>query len=96
MISHLNKHKRYPNEALIQKQEGVVQIMVTISPSGEILRASIKKGTKFELLNDEALNLFRRASPLPKPPSEYFRGAGELSINFPIEFDIKKYKSQHR
>lgn len=92
VISHLNKYKRYPNEALIQKQEGTVYIRVKISPSGEILGASIKKGTKFELLNDEALKLFRRASPLPKPPSEYFRDLGELTINFPIEFDIKKYK----
>ena len=94
VMSHLNKHKRYPQTALAQGEEGIVYVKVQISPSGKIINVSVKNGVKFEALNSEAVQLFYRASPLPTPPSEYFANSNELTLHFPVEFNIKKYKEQ--
>lgn len=96
VVSHLNKHKRYPSSALSNSEEGIVSVRVVVAKDGEILHAEIKKPTKFQSLNAEAVEIFHRASPLPTPPSEYFKDKNELVINFPIEFNIKKYKQSLR
>lgn len=96
VVSHLNKHKKYPEEALLNGLEGVVFVKVRITRNGEVLDAVLTKGSKFEILNDEATRLFSRASPLPPPPNEIANSADELTLNFPIEFNIKKYKASRK
>ncbi|EJH1659361.1 energy transducer TonB [Campylobacter jejuni] len=57
----------------MQKQEGVVRIRVSIDESGNVLSKELKKSCPYAALNDEALSLFKRASPLPKPPKEMLK-----------------------
>ncbi|EOI4812210.1 energy transducer TonB, partial [Campylobacter coli] len=73
LMAHLTKFKKYPQEAIIQKQEGVVRIRVSIDESGNVLSKELKKSCPYAALNDEALSLFKRASPLPKPPKEMLK-----------------------
>ncbi|WP_053870865.1 energy transducer TonB family protein, partial [Campylobacter coli] len=68
LMAHLAKFKKYPQEAIMQKQEGVVRIRVSIDESGNVLSKELKKSCPYAVLNDEVLSLFKRASPLPKPP----------------------------
>ncbi len=91
VISHLNKFKKYPKNSLINEEEGKVIIMVKIDKNGNILSANFKKPCKFENLNNEALRLFKDASPLPKPPENLFDGKDSIILNMPIEYDVKKY-----
>lgn len=65
LMAHLTKFKKYPQEAIMQKQEGVVRIRVSIDESGNVLSKELKKSCPYAALNDEALSLFKRASPLP-------------------------------
>ena len=96
VVSHLNKHKKYPSNALLSGFEGVVYVRVKIAANGEVLSVLLTKGSKFEILNNEAIELFSRASPLPSPPSEMMGSDRDLTLNFPIEFNIKKYKASKK
>lgn len=91
LMAHLTKFKKYPQEAIMQKQEGVVRIRVSIDESGDVLSKELKKSCPYAALNDEALSLFKRASPLPKPPKEMLKNGDKISFVMPIDYNIKDY-----
>ncbi|EAK8009158.1 TPA: energy transducer TonB [Campylobacter jejuni] len=91
LMAHLTKFKKYPQEAIIQKQEGVVRIRASIDESGNVLSKELKKSCPYAALNDEALSLFKRASPLPKPPKEMLKNGDKISFVMPIDYNIKDY-----
>ncbi|EAJ0097447.1 energy transducer TonB [Campylobacter coli] len=91
LMAHLAKFKKYPQEAIMQKQEGVVRIRVSIDESGNVLSKELKKSCPYAVLNDEVLSLFKRASPLPKPPKEILKDDEKISFVMPIDYNIKDY-----
>ncbi|ELM1000227.1 energy transducer TonB [Campylobacter jejuni] len=91
LMAHLTKFKKYPQEAIMQKQEGVVRIRVSIDESGNVLSKELKKSCPYAALNDEVLSLFKRASPLPKPPKEMLKNGDKISFIMPIDYNIKDY-----
>lgn len=91
LMAHLTKFKKYPQEAIMQRQEGVVRIRVSIDESGNVLSKELKKSCPYAALNDEALSLFKRASPLPKPPKEMLKNGDKISFVMPIDYNIKDY-----
>ncbi|EAL2362864.1 energy transducer TonB [Campylobacter jejuni] len=91
LMAHLTKFKKYPQKAIMQKQEGVVRIRVSIDESGNVLSKELKKSCPYAALNDEALSLFKRASPLPKPPKEMLKNGDKISFVMPIDYNIKDY-----
>ncbi|EAI5457410.1 energy transducer TonB [Campylobacter jejuni] len=91
LMAHLTKFKKYPQEAIMQKQEGVVRIRVSIDESGNVLSKELKKSCPYAALNDEVLSLFKRASPLPKPPKEMLKNGDKISFVMPIDYNIKDY-----
>lgn len=91
LMAHLTKFKKYPQEAIMQKQEGVVRIRVSIDESGNVLSKELKKSCPYAALNNEALSLFKRASPLPKPPKEMLKNGDKISFVMPIDYNIKDY-----
>ncbi|EGJ3618329.1 energy transducer TonB, partial [Campylobacter jejuni] len=86
LMAHLTKFKKYPQEAIMQKQEGVVRIRVSIDESGNVLSKELKKSCPYAALNDEVLSLFKRASPLPKPPKEMLKNGNKISFVMPIDY----------
>ncbi|EFP3376281.1 energy transducer TonB [Campylobacter jejuni] len=91
LMAHLTKFKKYPQEAIMQKQEGVVRIRVSIDESGNVLSKELKKSCPYAALNNEVLSLFKRASPLPKPPKEMLKNGDKISFIMPIDYNIKDY-----
>ncbi|HDX3604658.1 TPA: energy transducer TonB [Campylobacter coli] len=91
LMAHLAKFKKYPQEAIMQKQEGVVRIRVSIDESGNVLSKELKKSCPYAVLNNEVLSLFKRASPLPKPPKEMLKDGEKISFVMPIDYNIKDY-----
>lgn len=91
LMAHLTKFKKYPQEAIMQKQEGVIRIRVSIDESGNVLSKELKKSCPYAALNDEVLSLFKRASPLPKPPKEMLKNGNKISFVMPIDYNIKDY-----
>jgi len=84
---HLNKHKRYPSQARNNRVQGVVTVTFAIDNSGRILNKKIVKGSGSPLLDEEALEMLNRASPLPTPPEGAESGVHNLSL--PIQFNIR-------
>ena len=46
VVSHLNKHKKYPSNALLSGFEGVVYVRVKIAANGEVLSVLLTKAKK--------------------------------------------------
>lgn len=84
---HLNKHKRYPSEARSRRVEGVVTVAFAIDGAGQVTGRRILKGSGSPLLDQEALAMLERASPLPAPPVKPASGA--LNLTLPVQFNIR-------
>jgi protein TonB len=84
MVMHINKHKRYPEAARPHKLAGDVQIVFSMDRSGRVLQSRVQRSSGSTLLDAEAMQLFKRASPLPLPPPAV---TGEiLEYSLPIHF----------
>jgi periplasmic protein TonB len=68
MVMHINRHKRYPDAARSLRLAGEVQIVFSMDRSGHVLQSRIRHSSGSTLLDVEAMELFKRASPLPLPP----------------------------
>lgn len=84
---HLSKHKRYPSEARSRRVQGVVTVSFTIDASGQVTNRRVIKGSGSPLLDEEALEMLTRASPLPAPPAE--GQSGPLNLSLPVQFNIR-------
>lgn len=96
IFAHLNKYKKYPQAALIAKNEGSAKVSVELNENGKILSANLIKSTKFDILNDEILELFKRASPLPKPPKELIKDKRKIKFTLNIDYNIKKFYAEQK
>lgn len=83
----LERHKKYPRNARLRRQEGTVTVRFTVQPSGQLLSYAIERGSGFALLDREALAMFRRAAPLPAIPESLGRDSVEFVL--PISFYLR-------
>jgi periplasmic protein TonB len=84
LASHLNRHKRYPDGARARSIQGSVTVIFTIDRDGYVLEARVAESSGSPVLDEEALAVLRRASPVPTPPP-----AVGLSLKLPIQFHIR-------
>ncbi len=87
VLSHLERHKRYPRAAQARRQEGVAQVRFTIDREGRVLAVKLDRSAGHDLLDEETLEMVRRASPLPPPPDEMTQERIELVV--PVQFFLK-------
>lgn len=87
LMSHLEKHKRYPSDARSRRQQGVVWVSFTMDREGRVLSSRITKGSGYAALDREALSMLKRAAPLPKPPAEV--EGDPLTLDVPVEFFMR-------
>ncbi len=87
LMNHLGRHRRYPVAARQAGHQGAVQVRFTIDRKGQVLSARVIKASHSSHLDAEALEMLKRASPLPQPPNDVRGETVELVI--PIEFTIK-------
>lgn len=87
--SHINAYKRYPRTALRFKATGVTQVSIVLNAKGELLDAKVETSSGNRLLDKEALNTIKRASPFPAPES-YRLVNGNISFTAPLSFDYRQ------
>ena len=87
LILHLKRHKRYPAEARNRRIQGVAEVEFHLDGGGHLTDARVIKGSGSALLDREALELLKRASPFPAPPDPPIGGSFRLAM--PIEFKIR-------
>src|SRR5262245_8635484 len=87
VMLQINRHKRYPAAARSQDAQGVVQVRILIDRGGRLMSSEVVGSSGSQLLDEEALEILKRASPLPPLPVGV---QGEtLNLNIPIRFRIK-------
>lgn len=86
LMAHLERHKRYPRDARMRRQEGVVAVRFVMDSSGRVLSAVIERPSGVESLDRETLALLERAQPMPHPPG----GTGErVDLVVPVQFQLR-------
>lgn len=87
LVAHLNRFKRYPESARARRAQGAVSVTFTIDRTGRVIASSIVKGSGSSPLDDEALAMLQRASPLPAPPTQI--SGVTFNWTLPIQFSIR-------
>lgn len=80
LLAHLNRYKRFPGGA----NPGIVQVSFSIDRSGRVLSARLISGSGDAALDEEAVAMVRRASPVPPPPAGL--GGGTIALAVPVKF----------
>lgn len=86
LMTHLAKAKRYPMAARRLRQQGIVHLRFTMSRTGRVVSANLDMPCGFEALNLEAMELLRRAAPLPRLPDDM---PDLIELVIPIEFSLR-------
>jgi periplasmic protein TonB len=81
------KHKSYPKIAQMRGWQGEVLLDLKLDGSGNVQSASIKESSGHESLDNQALEMVRKASPFPAPP-EALRGRS-FNITVPVSFKLE-------
>lgn len=81
LVAELNRHKRYPSGAT---GTGTATIAFTMSRSGSVTSSRLLQSSGDNALDQEAVALPRRASPLPPPPPGL--PGSSFALNVPIRF----------
>ena len=87
IVAHLGRHKRYPAQARSRRNEGEVAVRFRINRAGQIVSASVLRSSGSSLLDQAALDLLRRAQPLPSFPKSL--RASEVELIAPINYRLK-------
>jgi protein TonB len=85
LLAHLERRKRYPREARARGEQGVVYLTFSIDRAGNVGAARVVRSSGAPALDRGALDLLRRASPVPAPPPE----VQELTFTVPVQFALR-------
>lgn len=80
LMAHLNRYKRFPSGA----SPGTVQVSFRIDRAGRVMAASLVRGSGDAALDEEAVAMIRRASPVPAPPDTV--GGTTIALAVPVRF----------
>ena len=73
LANAIAKYKQYPKIAQMRGWQGTVIADLEIDSKGSVVSVKIKKSSTYEVLDNEALEMIKKASPFPTPP-ESLRG----------------------
>lgn len=84
----LNKHKKYPTIARRRGLEGELTIRFVIDRDGRLLKHELVKPSPHQSLNNAAIKMLKRASPMPAVPSVLHENSSEFEYTIPISFSL--------
>jgi protein TonB len=87
LLAHLTRFKRYPPAAQMRREQGVAMLRFSMTPGGEVLSFRLERSSGHSLLDQETLELIRRAQPLPALPPEMGRQPIELVV--PLRYELR-------
>ena len=87
VLDWLARYRTYPLAARRAHLEGVVQLRVTLMPDGRFVDARVERSSGHVLLDQAALDLLARASPLPAEFAS--ERNGQIELQLPIVFRMR-------
>jgi protein TonB len=86
LVNAAKRYMRYPPQARERGWEGRVEVRLVIDASGSIKSAVVKSSSRYQILDDQALDMVKRGQPrLQIPPA--LRGR-EFSVDIPVTFEL--------
>ena len=84
----IKRYQKYPPVAQRRGWEGTAEVLLQIAANGKVTSITLGKSSGRSVLDEEALNMVRKASPLPQAPQD-LRGR-ELTVTVPIVFKLQE------
>ena len=85
--SQIESHKKYPREAVLRKEEGLVEVSFTLQKNGRLTDLSISQSAS-PVLDHAALDAIRALPDLPAPPADL---QAPLNLKIPIRFELRPH-----
>lgn len=89
LLAHLNRHKRYPEDARRRGQQGVVKLRFVVDGRGQVRSFALAERSGSPALDRATLQMIRRAQPLPAPPPELLHN-GQLEVVAPFVYSLER------
>jgi len=87
LVAQLNRHKRFPDAARRKDVAQQVMVRFSIDRTGRVMAAVAHVSSGSPILDNEAVQMLLRASPLPSPP-EHMKGE-TLELIVPVLYKTK-------
>lgn len=87
LMARIARQKRYPRSARSDGVTGIVTVRFVVQRNGKVKQTEIIESSGDSRLDNEALAMLNRASPLPAIPSSLSNDA--MTLTLPIEFSLK-------
>ena len=88
LIDAARRYKRYPVQAMERGWEGRVEIRVVVGANGAIKSALVKRSSRYQILDDQALDMVRKAFNALAQVQPVPRGH-EFSVDVPVVFELQ-------
>ncbi|CCW30218.1 TonB-like protein [Xenorhabdus nematophila F1] len=85
VTGHLNRYKKYPDDAQRRKRTGRPMVKFTVNQSGVVIDSELTRRSGTNSLDREARMVLERAQPLPAPPDTILTH-GSITVELPIDF----------
>jgi protein TonB len=81
------KYKQYPRLAQVRGWQGTVRIKLEIDANGNTISTTVSESSGFDILDKQAIEMAKKASPLPSPP-EALRHR-PFTVTVPVQFRLE-------
>ncbi len=88
LIDAARRYKRYPVQAMERGWEGRVEIRVVVGENGTIKSALVKRSSRYPILDDQALDMVRKAFNALAQVRPAPRGH-EFTVDVPVVFELQ-------
>jgi periplasmic protein TonB len=88
LIDAAKRYKRYPVQAMERGWEGRVEIRVVVDANGMIKSALVKRSSRYQVLDDQALDMVRKAFNALAQVRPAPRGS-EFTVDVPVIFELQ-------
>ena len=91
VLERIARFKRYPREARRDGVVGKVMVRFTVLADGRLQSPQLTGSSGDSRLDQAALDMLSRASPLPPIPRSL--GVGKLELSLPVEFSLSRKRT---
>lgn len=82
----LERHKRYPSIARMNRWEGRVVVHVTVRRDGQLVNPEVEESSGYSVLDQAAVDVVQHASPLPL---KYALEQSLVSVSIPLTYQLE-------
>ena len=86
LAQEITKFKQYPSLAKQTRQQGVVILQLQMNSLGALISAKVYQSSTYELLDNQALEMVKKATPFSQPPIDLREH--DLSVLVPVSFRL--------